>query len=127
MALSSHGYPINFYLSQCRRQHDPNWCGANYGFALSQEMEGVFWINNQANYPVGTGPFLPCSPPDAVKNPIPGIAGLESGAAGAWVLITAIQHALVSTGTTLLTMPGLSYRAFGWHCRFEVSRSSSDG
>ena len=107
VALSYHGYPINFY-QQSIVNTDPNWCGANYGFALSQEMKGVFWINNQANYPAGSGPILPCSPPDAVKNPNPGIAGTEAGAVGAWMLISAMQNAVGSTVTTIINGAGFT-------------------
>jgi hypothetical protein len=109
VALSSHGYPIDFYLGSITGGNFS--CSSAYGFALSQEMEGVFWFNNQANYPVGSGPFLPCSPPDAVKNPIPGIVGLEAGAAGAWAVITAIPHALSQTGATLIGNAGAALQS----------------
>jgi pimeloyl-ACP methyl ester carboxylesterase len=104
VALSSHGYSYNFYLGSITGGNSS--CSSAYGFPLSREMEGVFWFNNQANYPVGSGPFLPCSPPDAVKNPNPGIAGLESGAAGAWAVITDIPHALSQAGATLIGNAG---------------------
>jgi Immunoglobulin domain len=93
VALSSHGYPIDFYI-QSIINTDPHWCGASYGYALSKEKDGAFWINNLANDPVGTGPFLPCSPADAVQNPNPGIAGLEAVANGIPDDISALNHAV---------------------------------
>ena len=104
VALSSHGYPIDFYLGSITSGNFS--CSSAYGFALSQEMEGVFWFNNQANYPVGSGPFLPCSPPDAVKNPIPGIAGLEAGIAGIPFDISSAAYALSDLGSSLVGNAG---------------------
>lgn len=101
VALSSHGYPIDFY-TQSIISTDPNWCAVGYGFPLSQEKEGVFWMNNQAYYLAGRDPVLPCSPPDAVKNPNPGIAGIEAGAVGTWVFISGVPHALSDTGASLV-------------------------
>jgi sugar lactone lactonase YvrE len=101
VALSSHEYPHDFY-SQSITDADPNWCAKGYGFALSKEVEGVFWLNNQAIDPVGSGPFLPCSPADAVKNPNPGVAGIEAGAVGAWVFISGVPHALSNAGASLV-------------------------
>ncbi len=100
VALSSHGYPIDFYLGSMTGGNYS--CSSAYGFALSKEVEGLFWINNQVNYPVGSGPFLPCSPLDAVKNPNPGIAGLESGIAGIAAVISDAPHALSSFGANLV-------------------------
>jgi hypothetical protein len=107
VALSSHGYPIDFY-QQSIGNSDPNWCGAGYGFALSQEMEGAFWFNNEANYPAGSGPVLPCSPPDAVKNPTPGVAGAEAGLVGAWTVVSAIPNAVSSTTATIIRGAGIT-------------------
>ena len=104
VALSSHGYPIDFYLGSITGGNSS--CSSAFGFALSQEMEGVFWFNNQANYPVGSGPFLPCSPPDAVKNPNPGVAGLESGIAGIPFDISSAAYALSSLGSSLVGNAG---------------------
>jgi hypothetical protein len=103
--LSSHGYPVDFY-QQSIVNSDPNWCGAGYGFSLSQEKEGVFWFNNQAYHPLGSGPILPCSPADAVINPNPGIAGTEAGVAGALVFINNIPNALSSAGASLVGSAG---------------------
>ena len=104
VALSSHGYPIDFYLGSITGGNSS--CSSPYGFALSQEIEGAFWFNNQANYPVGNGPLLPCSPPDAVKNPNPGIAGLESGIAGIPFDISSAAYALSSLGSSLVGNAG---------------------
>ena len=104
VALSSHGYPFNFYIGSITGGNSS--CSSAYGFPLSQEMEGVFWFNNQANDPVGSGPFLPCSPPDAVKNPNPGIAGLESGIAGIPFDISSAAYALSDLGSSLVGNAG---------------------
>ncbi len=104
VALSSHGYPIDFYLGSITGGNSS--CSSAYGFSLSQEMEGVFWFNNQANYPVGTGRFLPCSPPDAIKNPNPGIAGLESGIAGIPTDISAAAHAVGDATKSIINGAG---------------------
>jgi hypothetical protein len=100
VALSSHGYPIDFYI-QSITNTDPNWCAAGYGFALSQEIEGASWTNNQANDSVGSGPLLPCSPPDAVKNPNPNIADMEPWITGTPVVISDAAHALSDFGSSL--------------------------
>jgi hypothetical protein len=105
VAVSSHGYPCDFYM-QSIINTDPNWCPAEYGFALSQEVEGVFWLNNQANYPVDTGPWLPCSPSDAVKNPNPNITAIEAGIAGIPVDISAVAHAVGNAGSSLISGAG---------------------
>lgn len=105
VALSSHGYPCDFYM-QSIRNTDPNWCPAEYGFALSQEVEGVFWLNNQANYPVDTGPWVPCSPSDAVKNPNPNITGIEAGIAGIPVDISVVAHAVGDAGSSMISGAG---------------------
>jgi uncharacterized repeat protein (TIGR03803 family) len=71
IALSSHGWPIGFYMETVTNT-DSQWCGANYGFFLSEESSG--W-NNRVNYPIGATPQVICSSSIAVQNPNPGIAG----------------------------------------------------
>ncbi len=105
VALSSHGYPIAFYTSSILNT-DPNWCAAGYGFSLSQEMERIFWINNQAYHPVGSGPFLPCSPPDAVQNPNPGIAGNEAVLAGIPTDISDAPYMVSDVASSLVSGAG---------------------
>ena len=101
VALSSHGYPIDFYI-QSITNTDPNWCGAGYGFALSQEMRGFFWINNQTYNPAGSGPVLPCSPSDAVQNPNAGVAGTESVLGDTWLVIADIPNAVSAAGASII-------------------------
>ena len=69
VALSSHGYPIDFYTHSITNTN-PKWGGAGYGFVLSMEDDGANWINVQTIAPVGSGPILPDSPANAVQNPI---------------------------------------------------------
>src|ERR1035438_7486255 len=43
VALSSHGYPIDFYLGSITGGNSS--CSSGYGFSLSMEKEGASWIN----------------------------------------------------------------------------------
>ena len=86
VALSSHGYPIDFYTHSIVNT-DPNWSGAGYGFILSMEDDGANWINTQINNPVGSGPILPNSPANAVQNPNSGLGALESVGLGGIIII----------------------------------------
>jgi hypothetical protein len=67
-AFSSHGYPIDFYEDTITNT-DANWCGANYGFALTEEKEGIGWNNNAAYYPTNNQPLMLNAAPGAVQNP----------------------------------------------------------
>jgi Immunoglobulin domain len=101
VALSSHRYPIDFYMETITNI-DANWCGTGYGFALSEEKEGVSWNNNQANDPVGSGPILLCSPPDANQNPYSGLAGIESVVHGDLIFVGDVAHEVSDIGASLV-------------------------
>jgi uncharacterized repeat protein (TIGR03803 family) len=104
-ALSSHGYPYEFYI-QSIVNTDPNWCAVGYGFALSEEMEGSLWNENQTDIPVGSGPFLPCSPPDAVQNPNSDLTALEAGITGVPTDISDAYHAVSDYGASVVGETG---------------------
>jgi hypothetical protein len=105
VALSTHEYPTDFYI-QSVVNTDPNWGGIGYGFALSMEKEGSDWGNNVLYNPVGYASLLPNSPPDAVHNPNPGIAGLEVIGTGAGVLIYNAAHAVSDYGASVVGEAG---------------------
>jgi hypothetical protein len=104
VALSTHGYPIDFYLGSITGGNSS--CSSGYGYALSYEKEGAIWFNNPFNYPVGTGPFLPCSPGDAVLNPSSGVTGLEAGIADIPMDISGAAYAVSDAGANLVGNAG---------------------
>jgi hypothetical protein len=94
VAVSSHGYPIDFYLGSITGGNLS--CSAGYGFSLSMEMEGASWVNNPANEPIGVSPVPPCSPPDAILNPNSGSGALQSLVAGGVIDINNFAYAVDS-------------------------------
>ncbi len=94
VAVSSHGYPIDFYLGSITGGNLS--CSSGYGFPLSVEMEGTSWVNNPANEPIGVSPVPPCSPPDAILNPYSGSGLLQSIVAGGVIDINNFAYAVDS-------------------------------
>jgi hypothetical protein len=90
VAVSSHGYPIDFYIGSITGGNLS--CSAGYGFSLSMEMEGASWVNNPANEPIGISPVPPCSPPDAILNPNSGSGALQSIIAGGVIDINGFAY-----------------------------------
>ncbi len=106
VAVSSHGYPIDFYM-QSITHSDPSWCGAGYGFDLSEEREGPFWRNNYADEPVGTSPIPPCSPIQAVRNPYSALGAVESPVwAGSVLVLSSVAHAVSETTSAVVNGTG---------------------
>jgi hypothetical protein len=100
--------PASTTLQQ--RNADPSWCAAGYGFALSLEKEGNDWGNNQINDPVGYAGLLPCSPSNAVRNPNPGIAGLQ--ATGIPTDISDAAYMVSGAAVTLVGDAGFTLQSF---------------
>jgi len=112
VALSSHGYPIDFY-TQSITNTDPNWCGAGLGFALSMEKEGSAWVNNRTILPVGNrglGPYLPCSPVGAVE-PQNFAGALESIELGAIINLGNAAYAVSGTAASIIGNAGLELQS----------------
>ena len=110
VALSSHGYPIDFY-TQSIINTDPNWSGAGYGFILSMEDDGANWINTQINNPVGSGPVLPNSPANAVQNPNSGLGEIESVELGIIINLGNAAYAASGPAATLIGDAGLELQS----------------
>jgi len=110
VALSSHGYPIDFY-AQSIINTDPSWSGAGYGFILSMEDDGANWVNTQINNPVGSGPVLPNSPANAVQNPNSGLGALESFELGGIIFLGNAAYAASGPTATLIGDAGLELQS----------------
>jgi hypothetical protein len=110
VALSSHGYPIDFY-TQSIINTDPSWSGAGYGFILSMEDDGASWINTQINNPVGSGPILPNSPANAVQNPNSGLGEIESVELGIIINLGNAAYAASGPAATLIGDAGLELQS----------------
>jgi hypothetical protein len=110
VALSSHGYPIDFY-TQSIINTDPRWSGAGYGFILSMEDDGANWINLQTIAPVGSGPVLPNSPANAVQNPNSGLGEIESVELGVIINLGNAAYAASGPAATLIGDAGLELQS----------------
>ena len=96
IAFSTHEYPHEFYLATVTNTSS-SWCGAGYGFNLSQE---VFLAWNQwGNLLPGFNPVMLCSAANALKNPSPGLASTL-------VKLADANHAISSAGASLLNNTG---------------------
>jgi hypothetical protein len=116
IALSSHGWSYQFY-TQSITDTDPSWGGAGYGYCLSMEKDGTAWSNNQLYDPVGSGPFLPGSPGNAVQNLNSGLGALQSVELGVIIDIGDLMYAVGGGVANLVgcrtnSLPPLVYWAF---------------
>ena len=107
-AFSSHGYPHDFYQASVTNT-DANWCGTNYGFALSAEKQGVGWNNNPVNYPASNQPLMLCALPDAAQNPN---AGLVAAFAPASFILNAYMGAVIFLGNSAASLISASGQLF---------------
>ncbi len=74
VALSSHDWPHGFYMETVTNL-DTQWCGAHYGFFLSEESTG--W-NDRTSHPIGNVPEVICSSSTGVQNPNRSVVAVEA-------------------------------------------------
>jgi hypothetical protein len=111
-AFSSHGYPHDFYQATVTNMN-ANWCGANYGFALSEEKEGLGWNNNPANYPTNNLPLMLCGAPGAVQNPNAGLAATFAAASLIQNTYMGLVNFLANSGVIMVSPSVLVFQSLG--------------